>query len=131
MVDDLNISVLVVDDETSVCKSLTGFLEDYDFEVVSCPSAEQALEQWDEQVCDVAIVDMRLPGMDGDALIMKLHDRSPGTRFLIYTGSVDYCLSSALEDIGVRHNHVLHKPLPDLSIIVDRLHDLLSSEEHV
>jgi len=129
MSDGSLIRVLVVDDEPTVCKSLVGFLEDYDFDVMSASSAEDALELSLEHTCAVAVVDIRLPGMDGDALIRQLHRRSPGTRFLIYTGSVNYYLSPELEGMGMQQAHVLRKPLSDMSILIEHIHKLLQNKE--
>lgn len=123
------IRVLVVDDEASVRKSLASFLEDCDFSVVSYQSGDEALQNWESQPCDIAIVDMRLGGMAGEALIMKLYEMSPTTRFLIYTGSVNYRLSADLEGIGIKQMHVLKKPLEDLFRFVEHIRALLEERE--
>ncbi len=119
------IRVLVVDDEPFVRDSLVEFLEDYDFDVSSAASAEEMLELLARRQQDVAIVDLRLPGMNGDALIHQAHEVLPSMRFLIHTGSVDYRLSDDLKKIGVRQEHVILKPQPNLNSIVDRIRDLV------
>lgn len=124
MIDERRMRVMIVDDEPSVNESLAGFLEDHEFEVVSAASGEEAMELWRQQPGDVAVVDMRLPGVDGDTLIRQLHRIVPQADYLIYTGSVNYGLSSYLEKIGVHQHHVLHKPLPDLSLLVDRIREI-------
>jgi len=121
--------VLVVDDEPSVRKSLVGFLEDHDFDVMSASSAEEALELSLDHSYAVAVVDIRLPGMDGDALIRQMHRHSPDTRFLIYTGSVNYYISPELEGMGMQQEHVLRKPLADMSILIEHMHRLLQDKE--
>jgi two-component system response regulator (stage 0 sporulation protein F) len=129
MSDDPLVRVLVVDDEPSVCRSLVGFLEDHDFDVMSASSAENALELSLAHSYAVAVVDIRLPGMDGDALIRQLHRHAPDTRFLIYTGSVNYYLSPELEGLGMQQKHVLRKPLADMSVLTERIHQLLQNKE--
>lgn len=119
------IRVLVVDDEPFVRNSLVEFLEDYDFEVSSAASAEEMLEILSRRQQDVAIVDLRLPGMNGDALIHQAHEVLPSMRFLIHTGSVDYQLSEDLVNIGVRQEHVILKPQPNLVSIVERINELV------
>lgn len=125
------IKVLVVDDEVSVCKSLVGFLEDSDFEVASASSGEEALNLAMKEYFDVAIVDLRLPGISGDALIMKAHQLVPGLRFIIHTGSVGYRLSEELKQIGMLPAHVFMKPMDDLNQLVDGIKNLVSGEREM
>ncbi len=125
------IRVLVVEDEPSVRNSLKGFLEDYEFDVSIAESAEEALALLAEvPPCHVAIVDIRLPGMNGDAMILKAHEKWPKIHFIIYTGSADYHLSEDLKHIGINYAHVFFKPQQDLSVFVKAIQDLLPEEEH-
>lgn len=116
--------VLVVDDESSVRISLAGYLEDRGFKVLSAGSAEEALEALAIEPVDVAIVDIRLPGMDGNTLIPKAAEMRPSLKFLIYTGSAAYHLPPSLADIGIGVNEVFRKPLSDLRIMVEAIHRL-------
>ena len=127
MIDNSLVRVLVVEDEPSVRHSLAGFLEDYDFDVSMAETAEDALELMAEQPCHVAIVDIRLPGIDGDAMILKAHEMMPTVHFIIYTGSVEYRLSEDLKRIGTKPEHVFLKPQQDLTVLVDAIQDLLRS----
>jgi DNA-binding NtrC family response regulator len=116
--------VLIIDDETSIRTSMSEFFEDFGFEVNAVGSAEAALAAIAEQVFDVAVVDIRLPGIDGDALIIKAHDLAPALRFIIHTGSVEYRLSSVLKAIGVRRDHIFIKPVNDLASLVTAIQAL-------
>ncbi len=129
MTDNSLVRVLVVEDEPSVRHSLKGFLEDYEFVVFTAESAEGALELLAKEPCHAAIVDIRLPGINGDAMILKTHEMIPGMRYIIYTGSADYHLSEGLKNIGIRHEHVFFKPQQDLSVFVAAIGDLLREEE--
>lgn len=123
------IKVLVVDDEVSVCQSLVGFLEDSNFDVNSASSGEEALELAKKECFDVAIVDLRLPGISGDALILKAHQLIPDLRFIIHTGSVGYRLSEDLKQIGMLPDHVYMKPMDDLNELVEGIKKLVTWEE--
>lgn len=118
------IKVLVVDDELSVSESLVGFLEDSEFDVASASSGEKALELATKEPFDVAIVDLRLPGMSGEALILKAHELVPELRFIIHTGSVGYRLSGELKRIGMLPDHVYLKPMDDLNELVEGIEKL-------
>ncbi len=118
--------VLIVDDEISIRHSLSEFLSDYDLDVTSVESAEEALKLLPRESFEVAIVDIRLPRMSGETFILKAHEKAPDMRFLIHTGSVDYRISNELERIGVNATHVHIKPLPDLDKIFEAIEDLMN-----
>src|ERR1700730_16623090 len=61
--------ILVVDDETNVRLNYRVTLETEGYEVVEAASAARALRELVEQSFSLAILDMRLPGMDGLALL--------------------------------------------------------------
>ena len=126
MDDSRNTRVLVVDDEPAIAESLSEFLQDFGFDVVSVGSAEAAIETLDENKFQVAIVDLRLPSMSGEVLIGKVHEVAPSTRFIIHTGSVSFSLSEELEGIGVRPEHVFLKPQSDLNRFVTTIEELLN-----
>ncbi|MCP4702815.1 MAG: response regulator [Gammaproteobacteria bacterium] len=118
------VRILVVDDEASIRKSLVEFLADYNFEVSSAESAEEALTLLAKTQVDAAVIDLRLPGMSGEGLILHIHEKLPGMRFLIHTGSAGYRLSEELKGIGLAAEHVFFKPLPDLAQLVEGIKKL-------
>ncbi len=128
MIHNTLVRVLVVDDEPAIRISLAQYLDDLDFETVVASSAEEALLLLSKQPCDAAIVDIRLPGMDGEALILKAHEMYSDMCFLIYTGSVDFCLSKGLSAIGISACRVFRKPLKDLSLISEALLQILENK---
>ena len=64
---------------------------------------------------DVCIMDLRLPGMDGDAAIRSLHRIHPRLKYLIHTGTAGYDLPDDLRTIGVGNGQIFRKPLPDMA----------------
>ena len=118
MTDYSTTRVLVIDDEPAICKSLTAFLEDYGFDASAAESAEEALKLMEGTTYDVCIVDMRLPGISGEELILAARTRYPQQRHIIYTGSISYNLSEELKALGMRPEHVFHKPVRVLSLLV-------------
>lgn len=124
------IRVLIIDDEPFIRESLAGFLEDGDYIVASANSAEQAMALLRKDPYDIAIVDLRLPGMNGDVFIQEVNEMSPQIRFLIHTGSVDYRLSNELLAVGIRPEHVFYKPQHDLSLFVEKIEALLEERSN-
>jgi DNA-binding NtrC family response regulator len=118
MKDFSTIRVLVIDDEPAICMSLSAFLEDYGFNASSAESAEEALDLMKNNPYDVCIVDLRLPGMSGEDLILQARERYPEQRHIIYTGSISYNLSEKLQKIGMRPEYVFLKPIRVLTLLV-------------
>ena len=75
--------VLAVDDEKNVLFTLTEVLEDRGHEVITEGRARDALARLDE--ADVLLTDLRMPEMDGLALLAEASRRAPGLPVLMLT----------------------------------------------
>jgi len=115
--------VLVLDDEADIRESLAGYLEDSGLQVLSAGSAEEALTLDGLDGVAVAVVDIRLGGMDGVSFIRRLHAARPHVRFLIHTGSTDFRLDDGLRAIGLTDEDVLYKPVVDLTVFEMTIRD--------
>lgn len=67
--------VLIVDDEQSICWGLERLLTDEGFDVTTAASAEEALALVEQERPDLAMFDVRLPGMDGLSALERLRQR--------------------------------------------------------
>jgi DNA-binding NtrC family response regulator len=83
--------VLVVDDEFSVRDSLQHWFRKDGYEVDVAENATVALEVLESREFDVALVDIKMPGMDGLALQARIHEVAPDLPVIIITAfaSVD------------------------------------------
>lgn len=70
-----NISVLLVDDEPRILRSLAVSLEARGFAVSTATTAEHAIDALARERPDVMIVDVMLPGIDGVALVKHVRER--------------------------------------------------------
>ena len=77
---------------------------------------------------DICIVDLRLPGMSGEDLILQAKERYPNQKHIIYTGSISYNLSDKLKALGMRPEHVFLKPIRVLSLLVKCIKELTAEE---
>lgn len=128
MMDYSKIRVLVVDDEGAIRTSLEAYLEDFEFDVSSAGTAEEALELMEKESFHVAIIDLRLPGMSGDALLLEAHRRFPRLRFIIHTGSPAFQVTEDLKVSGVRMEHIFLKPISDMMLMVKAVEELAAGE---
>jgi two-component system phosphate regulon sensor histidine kinase PhoR len=83
--------VLVVDDDHALLEALppTISLRMADVEVETCDSGARAIELIDEIDYDAVVSDIKMPGMDGLALLGEVHRRRPRTPTLLITGHGD------------------------------------------
>jgi DNA-binding NtrC family response regulator len=129
MKDYSNIRVLVIDDEPAIRDSLSAFLEDYGFCATPCGSAEEAQSLMNENPYDVCVVDLRLPGLSGEELVMLASKSHPHQRYIIHTGSISYNLPEKLQRVGMRPEHVFHKPVRVLSLLVQCIKTLVEERD--
>ncbi len=125
----MNTRVLVVDDEPLIAENLQAFLEDERMAVTCVSSAEEALDLVQAgNAFDLCIMDMRLPGMDGDSAIQALHQMDPELQFIIHTGSLDYALTTEIERLGIRETQLFKKPLADMAPLAATIRELARAE---
>ncbi len=108
-----SLEVLFVDDEKRVLDGLrrSFFDKSEDWSMRFAPSAEDALRLMDERPADVVISDMRMPSMDGAALLGEIRLRWPATVRFILSGQTNQ--AELMENIGAVHQFVQKPCTPD------------------
>ncbi|MBP7777206.1 MAG: HDOD domain-containing protein [Acidobacteria bacterium] len=101
--------ILFVDDEAPVLESLRNLLRKYRtvWDLVFALSGAEALELLEANPCDVVVADMRMPGMDGAALLAEVKARHPATVRLVLSGHADR--DAIVRALPVAHQY-LSKP---------------------
>jgi DNA-binding response OmpR family regulator len=81
--------ILIVEDDREISRMLRTTLEllDSNFKVVELPSAEEALLEAQRATFDLAIVDVRLPGMNGLELMRRVRVSRPEAQAIVVTGN--------------------------------------------
>jgi CheY-like chemotaxis protein len=77
--------ILVVDDDPDICRNLTDILADLGYEVDAATDGLSALELVRQRPYDVALLDYRMPGMDGVTLYREIKKQRAGTVSLLVT----------------------------------------------
>ncbi|MEW6079191.1 MAG: response regulator [Thermodesulfobacteriota bacterium] len=80
------INLLFVDDEEQFLASLTKQLAVRDFNVVAVDRGDKALDAADEMEIDIALVDLKMPGMNGEETLRSLKKKHPWMEIVILTG---------------------------------------------
>lgn len=117
---ETKINLLFVDDEEKFLEATTKRLEVRGFNVIAVNRGEKAIEAARKNPVDVALVDLKMPGIDGEATLKALKKEHPWMEIVILTGhgSID----SAVECTRTGAFSYLQKPC-DLDQIMDVLKD--------
>lgn len=112
-------NILILDDEEMIRESLAVYFESRGASVFTAASAEEALAILAGTELDAAVVDIRLPGMNGNEFLRRAFEQRPGMRVVVHTGSVDYTVPREVIAAGTRPVAVFQKPVYDLADIYD------------
>lgn len=102
-------TVLIVDDEEGIRESLTGIFEDEGYEVLSVPTAEDAIALLKEGVPDIIFLDVWLPEMDGIEALSKINEMEKDIPVVIISGHGNIELAIKATRLGAYD--FLEKPL--------------------
>jgi DNA-binding NtrC family response regulator len=112
--------VLVVDDDETIRTALSRFLRSRGYAVTAVGSAADALAALDRDRCDVALCDVRMPGMTGMELLPIAIKKDPDLAVVMLTAVND--APTATEALALGASDYLVKPveLQDLQQAVER-----------
>ena len=112
--------ILLVDDEKDFVEALAERLRNRDFDVTTAFTGEEALEKLKEYNFDVAIVDVKMPGLDGIETLKEIKKLKPLTEVLMLTGHGT--VETAIE--GMKHGayDFLMKPC-EMDTLLEKIGD--------
>ncbi len=117
MISDAAYTVLFVDDEPSILRSMSRLFRGAHFDVLTTESAEQALEIMRGRRVEVLVTDYRMPGMSGLELLREVRSLSPNTIRVMISGHSDINVVLAALNEGELFRFVT-KPWNDLELKV-------------
>ncbi len=113
--------IMVIDDEPEICNILKEFLEGLGYQVITANSGPEGLNLISQNVVDVLILDLNMPGMHGIDVLKKVKLIYPNIFVIILTGfpSVD----TAVESMKLGAFDYLVKPIDfkRLEVVLDRV----------
>jgi DNA-binding NtrC family response regulator len=83
---DSKINLLIVDDEEQFLQSISKSLQVRDFNVIAVDRGEKAIEAARENPIDVALVDLKMPGINGEETLKALKAEHRWMEVVILTG---------------------------------------------
>jgi DNA-binding NtrC family response regulator len=117
-----NPTVLVVDDDVAILTSLAQILEQHGYKVETAATGHEAIEKCINGSYDLALLDIRLPDIDGTQLLKELNSVCDTMIKIMVTGYAG--LDSALQSLLLGANAYVMKPVePDklLKVVAEAL----------
>ena len=78
--------ILVIDDELFVRELLQEFLTKEGYKVYTAESGEKGIESVKDTPVEIALIDLKMPGMDGISTLKEIRKIAPNTTAIILTG---------------------------------------------
>lgn len=122
-------TILIVDDEASIRQSLGAILADEGYEILTAMSGEDALKVIEEELPNLVLLDIWLPGMDGIETLKAIKAEHPQLRVIIMSGHGT--IETAVKATKLGAFDFIEKPLSldKVILLVDHALGMVSLEE--
>lgn len=104
-----HLPILIVDDEDSIRRSLTGVLEDEGFSVCVAADGESALALLRQQAVSLVLLDIWMPGMDGIETLKRIKESFPSLPVVMISGHATIATAMTATKLGAAD--FIEKPL--------------------
>jgi len=112
-------TIVVADDEALARQSVAEFLQEEGYQVYEAADGQAALQFLEQVDVDLILSDLRMPGLDGLALLQKVREVYPQTMVVLMTAYAS--VETVVEALRLGAQDYLLKPL----LFDDLLHDLV------
>jgi signal transduction histidine kinase len=92
--------LLIVEDEAAQLRTLTRIMQAEGFEVFGCQTAAAALDYLQHRDVGVAIIDLRLPDLDGVRLVRRIREVNCTARVIVHTAYSSFESAKELLNLG-------------------------------
>jgi DNA-binding NtrC family response regulator len=101
--------ILIVDDDKRILESLKVILESEGYVVETAETGQEAIKRNQNDLFDMALLDIKLPGMQGTELLAALHKESPRMVKIMMTGYPS--LENAVTSLKLGADAYIMKPV--------------------
>jgi len=108
--------ILVIDDDESIRNSLAAILRDEGYEVDVASNGREALQKSEETIYNLALIDIKLPDMEGIDILIRMKDTVPKVRKIMLTGFPS--VQNAIEAVNRKADAYLLKPVEIEKLLV-------------
>ena len=122
-------TILIVDDDEIILETLRDFLESKGYAVATAATAKEAMEKSGSRNFNLALLDIKLPDMEGTELLRKLHSVTPRMMKVMITAHGT--LRNAVDSVNFGADGYLLKPINQgelLKIVESKLREQYATE---
>ena len=121
-----NARIIIIDDDKSIRQVLKTILEEEGYAVDTADTGKEAVLKTNEKVYNLALIDMRLPDIEGIDLILKIKDTTPRMRKIIVTGYPT--IQNAMEAVNRQADAFILKPF-DVERVLQTIREQLMKQD--
>ncbi len=118
--------ILIVDDDESIRKVLTTILEEEGYTIDTAENGKEAIEKSKTNFYNLALIDIRLPDIEGIKLLTLMHKTVPKMIKIIITGYPT--MQNAIEAVNRDADAYLLKPL-NMENLLNTIKELLKKQQ--
>jgi two-component system NtrC family response regulator len=122
-------TILIVDDDKAILQSLEAILKMKGYEVETAETGQEAIEKSRKKIYNLAILDIKLPDMEGTELLVKMHETMPKMMKIMLTGYPT--LENAVKSLNLGADAFLMKPVNPkelLKVVEEKLREQTEME---
>lgn len=123
-------SILIVEDDVNICETLKTILQQKGYSVDTAKNGREAIQKSKAKFFNLALLDIKLPDVEGTKLLTKIHDTLPKMVKIIITGYPS--LENAVEALNLGADAYIIKPVnPEklLALIEEKLRQQSQTEK--
>jgi len=106
-IDKEKINILVAEDEADLREILKVTLEQEGYRAILASDGDEAIKKIEKKSFQIALIDIKMPGVNGKELISKIKQINPRLPIVIVTGSLDFKEEMSLKKQAYEY---IHKP---------------------
>jgi len=119
-------NILIVDDDPSIRKTLTAILEEKGYDVETVETGKEAIRKSKTSFYNLALIDIRLPDMEGVKLLTRMTETKPKMAKIMITGYPS--LQNAVEALNKGADAYIIKPF-DIDKMLATVEDHLDRQD--
>ncbi len=121
----VNKTILIIDDDISIRKSISMHLEDNFYKTLTAENGREGIDLFEKNCPDLVLVDLRMPKVDGYEVIRYIHKKAPEVPLIVVSGVNS--IKTAIEAMKIGAWDFLTKPVTDHSVLI---HSIEKSLDH-
>jgi len=122
--------ILIVEDDENIRKTMKNILQQRGYETDTAKTGQEAEQKAKAKIYNLALLDIKLPDMEGTQLLAKLHENTPKMVKIMVTGYPS--LENAMEALNQGANAYVTKPVKPaklLALIKEKLEEQSQAEK--